>query len=293
MPKSRFFRVAVEGATTDGRTIEANWLEEMAASYNPATYAARVNLEHIRGVTAEPPFQSLGDVLSLKTEKVDLAIGGKTEKRTALFAEIEALEPLVAMNAARQKLFTSIEINPNFANTGKAYLVGLAVTDSPASLGTEMLQFCASQGDKSPLAARKQDPANLFSEASETVIEMADAPKGDDASGLFAAIKGLVEKLTPSAPPPQQVNASVTPPPQGNNGAQGEQTPESGLVALSTIVGQLAGAVENFTKTATQQHAALQQQVTKLAGDIENAPNRSFTQRPLASGGEGNARTDC
>ena len=52
MPKSRFFRVAVEGATTDGRTIEANWLEEMAASYNPATYAARVNLEHIRGVTA-------------------------------------------------------------------------------------------------------------------------------------------------------------------------------------------------------------------------------------------------
>ena len=291
MPKSRFFRVAVEGATTDGRTIEANWLEEMAASYNPATYAARVNLEHIRGVTAEPPFQSLGDVLSLKTEKVDLAIGGKTEKRTALFAEIEALEPLVAMNAARQKLFTSIEINPNFANTGKAYLVGLAVTDSPASLGTEMLQFCASQGDKSPLAARKQDAGNLFSEAAETVIEMADAPKGDDASGLFAAIKGLVEKLTPSAPP-QQVNASITPP-QGGSGGQGEQAPESGLVALSAIVGQLAGAVENFTKTATQQHAALQQQVTKLAGDIENAPNRSFTQRPLASGGEGNARTDC
>ncbi|MFP3534503.1 GPO family capsid scaffolding protein, partial [Burkholderia sp. SIMBA_042] len=38
--------------------------------------------------------------------------------------------------------FTSVEIQPNFADTGKPYLRGMAVTDDPASLGTEALHFC-------------------------------------------------------------------------------------------------------------------------------------------------------
>jgi len=49
MAKTNFFRVAVEGATVDGRVIERAWLEEMAASYAPATYTARINCEHIAG----------------------------------------------------------------------------------------------------------------------------------------------------------------------------------------------------------------------------------------------------
>ena len=42
-------------------------LVEMAKNYNPVTYTAVVNMEHVRGITADPPFQSLGKVLSLKT----------------------------------------------------------------------------------------------------------------------------------------------------------------------------------------------------------------------------------
>ncbi|MCP6043100.1 GPO family capsid scaffolding protein, partial [Klebsiella pneumoniae] len=76
---------------------------------------------------------------------------------------------LVAYTRNLQKLFTSMEVNTSFADTGKAYLVGLAATDDPASLGTEMLTFSASAAHN-PLANRKQNPANLFTAAEETVI---------------------------------------------------------------------------------------------------------------------------
>ena len=43
--KAKRFRIGVEGATTDGREIQREWLEQMAASYNPAVYTALINLE--------------------------------------------------------------------------------------------------------------------------------------------------------------------------------------------------------------------------------------------------------
>ena len=39
--KAKRFRIGVEGATTDGREIQREWLEQMAASYNPAVYNRR------------------------------------------------------------------------------------------------------------------------------------------------------------------------------------------------------------------------------------------------------------
>lgn len=63
-----------------------------------------------------------------------------------------------------------MEVSPKFADTGKAY-GRLAATDDPASLGTEMLTFSASAAHN-PLANRKQNPANLFTAAEETVIEL-------------------------------------------------------------------------------------------------------------------------
>ncbi len=42
MAKSKFFRVATEGGTTDGRVIERSWLEQIAANYDQDKYGARV-----------------------------------------------------------------------------------------------------------------------------------------------------------------------------------------------------------------------------------------------------------
>ena len=40
--KSKFFRVATEGATTDGRAITREQIEQMAKNFDPAKYGARV-----------------------------------------------------------------------------------------------------------------------------------------------------------------------------------------------------------------------------------------------------------
>lgn len=275
MAKTRFFRVAVEGATTDGRAIDRQWLLDAAETYNRDTYAARVNLEHVRGVTADGPFQAYGDVLSLKTETIDLTIAGKTEKRLALFAEIDALEPLIAMNKKGQKLYSSVELSPNFAASGKAYLVGLAVTDSPASLGTEMLQFAASQGDNNPLAHRKQDKANLFTAAEEVTIELAEAP-ADPTTGLFAKIAAFVDSLSGKG---EEKPAPVEQPAADAPGA-------AQFAQIGTMMTEMAGTLQGFIKASDQRHAALEKQVTSFAELLEKTPAQQFQQqRQPATGG--------
>src|SRR3546814_17976148 len=118
-------------------------------------------------------FNAYGSVLSLKTEEVELTINGEKKMLLALFAEIDANDQLVEINKAGQKLFTSCEIHPNFAGEGKAYLVGLAVTDSPASPGTEALKF-----------ATLSSP-NLFTDAAAARIELNE----EDSTGNAAKKK--------------------------------------------------------------------------------------------------------
>lgn len=183
--KSKFFRVATEGDTTDGRVIERSWIEQAAANFNQETYGARVWLEHIRGLYADSDFKAYGDVTALKAEEVD----GKM----ALFAQIDPTSDLVKMNKDRQKIYTSIEIDPNFAKTGEAYMVGLAVTDSPASLGTEMLTFSAG-ATVNPLAARKQRPENLFTAAIENQLEWEECGEQQEGPSLFSRVKDLLGK---------------------------------------------------------------------------------------------------
>lgn len=58
--KAKRFRIGVEGATTDGREIQREWLEQMAASYNPAVYTALINLEHIKSYLPDSTFNRYG-----------------------------------------------------------------------------------------------------------------------------------------------------------------------------------------------------------------------------------------
>lgn len=304
--KSKFFCVAVEGATTDGRVIERVWIQDMAATYSRPTYGARVNCEHIRGFTPEPPFNAYGDVLAVEAREIELSIGGKTEKKLALFAQIEPTDQLVAITGKSQKIYTSIEINPNFANTGKCYLMGLAVTDSPASLGTDILAFAASKPELKIFANRKQADTNLISAAQEATIEFetapADAgrlltPAGE--SSLFAMLgkfgmgglfSGGAAAAAASSAAPAAAPAPVASPSAG--AGQGAFTTDQ-LGQMGQLFTALAEDVRKTVAPIADQVATFKTDFDKLKADLEKTPGSSFTQRPAASGGAGQLLTDC
>ena len=153
-----------------------------------AVYTALINLEHIKSYLPDSTFNRYGKVTALFAEEIT---EGPLAGKMALYADVEPTESLVELVKKGQKLFTSMEVSPKFADTGKAYLVGLAATDDPASLGTEMLTFSASAAHN-PLANRKQNPANLFTAAEETVIELEEIQ--EDKPSLFARVTALFTK---------------------------------------------------------------------------------------------------
>ncbi|WP_338444786.1 GPO family capsid scaffolding protein [Pseudomonas sp. LTR0] len=273
--RSKFFRVAVEGATTDGRTIERQWLVDAAETYNVNTYGARVWLEHYRSALPDGPFKAYGDVVALKTEEVEIA--GK--KKLALFAQIEPTADLIALNKARQKIYTSIEIRPKFADTGRAYLDGIAVTDTPASLGTEMLTFSAHHPDASPLKSRKNDPDNLFSEAIEIALEFEEVTDSESkVAGLFSRVMEALGKSKDKAVKDDAQFSELTEAIE----ALATHAKEQGE-AFTEEVAARTDLVEKVTKLTTDFN-----DLVKRLGDTED---HSQKPRPPATGGDGKVLT--
>ena len=188
---SDWTRIAVEGATTDGREIQRDWLTGAATSFNREVYGARVNVEHIRGLAPDSAFGSYGDIAALKAEEIT---SGPLVGKMALYAQIEPTDALVELNRKQQKVYSSIEINPEFAGTKTPYLVGMAVTDNPASLGTDYMRFCAQNPTASPLAARHSAPGCVFTAAEEIVLSFAEQSAEGQESGaqFFSKISTLL-----------------------------------------------------------------------------------------------------
>ena len=131
--KGQWFCIGTSGKTVDGRDIKAEWLEQAAEDYSPELYGARINVEHLRSAWPGSEFAGYGDVTALKAESANGV--------TKLFAQLDPTDKLVALNQKREKIYTSMELHTNFQEKQRAYLVGLAITDSPASVGTSALQF--------------------------------------------------------------------------------------------------------------------------------------------------------
>lgn len=286
MAKSKFFRIAVEGATSDGRVIDRTVLQDMAGSYDPAVYGARIFAEHIRGYAPDSPFKAYGDVVAVKAEEIT---DGPLKGKMALYAQIEPTPEMVALVKSKQKIYSSMEITPKFADTGRAYLSGLGITDSPASLGTEVLTFAAQHPDANPYASRKQAPGNLFTAAEEAVIEWEEEANDTGAKALFASIRDKLAHLGSKAKAGDSEFAEI------------RDTLTSMAEALGHFAERDTATTQRFaddfaaitTRLAAAEAIAKQQadDFAAFRAAIEAAP--VGTPRPVASGGSGTAATNC
>jgi hypothetical protein len=294
---SKFFRVATEGATTDGRTIQRSWIEQCAKNFNREKYGARLWLEHFRGMLPDSPFKAYGDVLAVKTEEVD----GKL----TLLAQIEPLPELVAMNKAKQKIYTSCEIDPSFGDTKEAYLVGLAVTDSPASLGTEVLSFAAQNPAANPFAGRKTNPGTLYSAGMEVDSALMANQEEDKGTGegtdtdkavnsvlgkFTAAIEGVFAKFSkaPEAPP------AAKPEGKPDTAVDATELVKQFSAATGDAMKELATTLGDQLKALKAEHQALSDKFTTLHNKLDTTPTGNFNRPPATGGGDNFFKaTDC
>lgn len=279
---SKFFRIGVEGDTCDGRIISGNDIQEMAESFDPRVYGCRINLEHIRGLFPDGDFKRLGDVVELKAEIIDddSALNGKW----ALFARITPTDDLIAMNKKLQKVYTSMEIQPNFANTGKCYLVGLAVTDDPASLGTEYLEFCRN-AKHNPLQRFKANPENVFSAATLAELEFEDVPD-TVLNSLADKVKAIFSRKQVSDDARlNDVHEAVT---------TVSEDVQTNLTAQDKRLSAMEAALTTFKQELTGKIEETSQAFSALKATLDKTESFSQPRRTKASGGGGDELlTDC
>lgn len=190
-PARKKFRVAVSGATVDGREIRPEHLRDAAANYSPDVYGARVNVEHYISPFPGSDFGAMGDVTALSAEDIS---EGPLAGRTALYAEIEPSERMKKLTEEGKKIYSSIELHPQFALNGKAYVVGLAMTDTPASLGTERLKFAAQQRAQVMRFSNQQGEAPLFTDAIEAELIALAEQRSDEGKQWFSRVMGVIGK---------------------------------------------------------------------------------------------------
>lgn len=269
--KTKPFLLATAGSTVDGRTIDEKLLKEMASSYDPKTYGARLNIEHIRGISGDKPFRSYGDVLELSTAEVDVNFNGKTEKRLGLFGVFDVTDDAKALNDAGQKVYPSIEIEDNFAGKGFAYLMGCALTDSPAAIATQRLQF------------NRSLPGTInLSRDESALLEFAEDKGGEDGATFLTGLKGILDGFAAKfSPKPEE---KETPKPEGQG--SGDKPFD-----FSVFKPLFEGFAETITKEIVAVRTELRTEVdglalqfTRLKDKEEAAPAPNYSRRPASDG---------
>lgn len=275
MPLTKPFAVATEGPTIDGRQITRQQIEDMAKNYNPEVYTALVNLEHLIGWAPDSVFSAYGKVISLDTRETEVF----GEKRLQLTAVANVSPSAVELQKKGQKAFASVEIMPNFTGKGFAYLTGLALTDSPASVKTEAMKFSSFSDRGQP--EHYGFPAEITLEIASTEAAP-DTEKPSLGEQLYSKVKdllGLAGKSTDArfADTAQAVTAL----------AESQRDLLKRADALSTSVNEMASRLATIKAgwhAREAEFARLTQMLAAQPGD---------PSRPPATGTKSTVQTDC
>lgn len=246
-----FIKIGQSGPTIDGRNIDPVMLTDAAETYDPAVYTAVIWVDHMRW------YGNYGKVVELKAERGEGGI-------VSLYARLQPNEFLVAQNGAGQKLFTSMELQPNFAETGKYYLSGLAVTDEPASLGTHELRFSRRKTNDAnvilcgveltPLAPSSysdEEPPGWFksflSRFASRGESISDQPNNEDNTMnevQFAALKGALDKLEGAVSGIAEKFSPTVTEPDSANADEDKQLEAEALTSLTKQLSDLTANIE-------------------------------------------------
>jgi soluble cytochrome b562 len=164
---SSWITILMAGTTIDGRTVEDKDLTEIADTYDPAVYEASINADHYRHGLR------YGRVAEVRLSK------HATLNKTTLQARLVPNAFFLEMNKHKQKLHTSCELRNNFAGTGRTYLMGLAITDNPASLGTDRIEFSCGDQSKKFTQAMQLDSESIPFSTNSFVARIGESLKAD------------------------------------------------------------------------------------------------------------------
>jgi len=261
-------RVATSGPTIDGREITPQELRDIAETYKPSRYTAVIWSEHERWSGA------YGTVYAVRL--VEPADDPELEEgQVALEAQLKPNDKLLWLNDRGEKLFTSIEIYPNFANSGKAYLTGLAVTDEPASLGTQELYF-----------SRRTSKSTYFAASVELgALREPEAAAGEKGliTALTAFFKRFATEALPSATTPQTPTES-TPPMDEATAKALKALLDQLLIVAAGIQAVIEPATEEVDDTDTQDQVdSVDEAVQEIVDQAEE--DREFARRRKAGKG--------
>lgn len=260
------FRVMTSGTTIDGRSVSRDQIHAMAAAYNPAVYGARVNIEHYLSPFPDSTFCAMGDVMALSAE--DIAEGPLTGE-AALFAEIEPTDRMKTMTDDGKKIYSSVEIHPKFSLTNGPYLVGLAMTDTPASLGTDKLKFAAEKRSEIMRFNVVDAVPTMFTAAIEANLVQAEQARADSGKEWFSRVMGILGK-----------------------GKKTDDERFSQVHQAVEVVAQSQADLSDQFSTAEQECASNKQAIEKLTTDLTALQRKlettdgDFSRRPPASGGD-------
>lgn len=282
-----FKRIGVSGPTTDGRTIDPTWIDEMAETYDPdKTYKALIWPDHMR-------YMNYGTVEALKATT---GIDGRRE----LWAVLSPNVSYQYDTKFDRRLFTSMEITFDFAKSGKAYLTGLGATDEPASLGTSEIRFNKIALDAGVFRSgfiesetktfTDQQPESLFDQLKALFKnqptednDMADKQALEALKTEVAEIKAMFAKLAKAS--------------GGEDDENTDETPDPTAAAFAKLNARLDELEAKFSKTPAaasgdDKTADPLAELTAKFAALETKLTQALNEQPGTDGGEHFGATD-